>query len=95
MVVNDVSLEVQGYSMKLDFHVMHMSRADVVLGHKWLHGLGSSLQRNYQHNTISFEANGVHVLLMVEQEVPPSPLICTGEGISFSKHDAIGSLSLC
>ena len=30
--VKDVSLDVQGHSMKLDFHVMNMTRADVVLG---------------------------------------------------------------
>lgn len=46
MQVKDISIEVQGHSMKLDFDVMHMSRADVVLGHEWLHGLGSSLSRS-------------------------------------------------
>ena len=53
--VKDVSLEVQGHTMKLDFHVMHMTRADIVLGHEWLHSLGSSLTRSYQHNTLAFE----------------------------------------
>ena len=45
--------------MKLDFHVMNMTRADVVLGCEWLHGLGSSLSRSYQHNSLTFEDNGV------------------------------------
>ena len=30
--VRDVSLELQGHTMKLDFHVMNMTRVDVVLG---------------------------------------------------------------
>ena len=50
-----VVLEVQGHSMKLDFHVMHMSKVDVLLGHEWLHGLGSLLKHNYHHNTLAFE----------------------------------------
>ena len=72
-VVNDVSLEMQGHTMKLDFHVMHMTRANVVLGHEWLHSLGSSLTRSYQHNTLAFEDNGVHVLLLGEWDVPAIP----------------------
>ena len=43
MEVRDVSLELQGHTMKLDFHVMNMTRVDVVLGRNWLFGLGSSL----------------------------------------------------
>ena len=93
--VKDVSLDVQGHSMKLDFHVMNMTRADVVLGREWLHGLGSSLRRNYQHNTLTFEDNGVHVLLMGEQDVPSSPLICNAELMSLSKDNAIESFYLC
>ena len=41
-----------------------MSRADVILGREWLHALGSSLQRSYEHNTIMFTTNGKHVLLI-------------------------------
>ena len=93
--VKDVPLEVQGHSMKLDFHVMHMSRADVVLGREWLHGLGSSLTRSYQHNTLAFEDNGVHVLLLGEKEVLQSPLICNAEVTFLSKNNAIESLYLC
>ena len=93
--VKDVSLEVQGHSMKLDFHVMNMTRADVVLGREWLHGLGSSLSRSYQHNTLTFEDNGVHVLMMGEQDVPSSPLICNAELISLSNNNAIDSCYLC
>lgn len=77
--VKDVQLEVQVYTMKLDFHAMHMTRADVVLGHEWLHGLGSSLSCSYQNNTLAFADNGVHVLLLGEKEVPPSPLIHSAE----------------
>ena len=30
--VKDVPLEMQGHTMNIDFHFMHMTRADVVLG---------------------------------------------------------------
>lgn len=63
-VVQGVELEVQGHMMTLDFQVMNMSHADVVLGREWLHGLGSTLKRNYEHNSLSFVSNGVHVLLL-------------------------------
>ena len=77
--VKDVALEIQGHSMVLDFHVMHMTRADVVLGREWLYGLGETLKRNYMSNTITFEHNGVHVLLLGEKEIPSSPLVCAAE----------------
>ena len=66
-----VPLEMQGHIMNINFHVMHMTRADIVLGREWLHSLGSSLQRSYQSNTLAFEDNGVHVLLLGERDVPP------------------------
>ena len=72
-----VQLKVQGHIRHLVFHVMHMSRVDVVLGHEWLHALVSYLQRRYQHNTLAFNDNGVHVLLMGEQDVLASPLTCS------------------
>ena len=50
--------------MTLDFQVMNMERADVVLGREWLHGLGPSLKRSYEHNTITFSEQGTHVLLI-------------------------------
>ena len=62
--------------MQLDFHVMHMTRADLVLGCEWLHGLGPLLKHRYQHNTLTFDAHGVHILLMGEQDVLASPMIC-------------------
>ena len=70
---------VQEHTMVLDFQVMNMSRTDVILGHEWLHGLGPLLKRSYEHNTITFEANGKHVLLIGERDVPSSPLICNVE----------------
>ena len=39
--VKDVPLEMQGYTINIDFHVMHMTRTDVVLGREWLYSLGS------------------------------------------------------
>ena len=65
--------------MTLDFQVMNMARADVVLGREWLHSLGSFLKRNYEHNSLSFVSNGVHVLLLGESNIPPAPLICNSE----------------
>ena len=41
--VQQVPVFVQEHTMVLDFQVMNMSRADVILGREWLHGLGSSL----------------------------------------------------
>ena len=64
--VLEFKLEVQGHTTKLNFHVMHMSLADKVLGCEWLHGLGSSLKRSYQHNTLAFDDSGIHGLLMGE-----------------------------
>ena len=62
--VKGVPLEIQVHTMTLDFCVMHMTRADVELSRAWLHGLGDTLKRSYISNTIAFEDNGVHVLLM-------------------------------
>ena len=56
--VKGVQLEVQDHVMCLDLHVMHMTRADVVLGHDWLHGLGLLLKHSYQHNKLTFDAHG-------------------------------------
>ena len=84
-MVKDVDVELQGHPMRLDFQVMHMSRADVVLGREWLHALGPSLKRSYEHNTLAFEVNGTHVLLMGERNVPPSPLICSSPNFLFGE----------
>ena len=46
-VVKGLQLEVQGHVMQLDFHIMHMNRANMVLEHEWLHGLGPSLKHSY------------------------------------------------
>ena len=77
--VKGVSLEIQGHTMTLDFHLMHMTRADVFLSRAWLHGLGDMFKRSYVSNTIAFEDNGVHVLLMGEKDIPSSPLVCSAE----------------
>ena len=61
--VSQVPLKIQGHTMHLDFQVMNMDRADVVLSREWLHGLGPSLKRSYEHNSFMFDANGTHVLL--------------------------------
>ena len=73
--VKGVTLDVQSHTMTVDFQVMNMDRADVVLGREWLHGLGPSLKRSYEHNTITFSDQGTHVLLISERDIPPSLLI--------------------
>ena len=76
-VVKDVQLEMQDYSIKMEIQVMNMTRADVVLGREWLYGLGASLNRSYAHNKITFrDGQGAHVLLIEEQDILQSPLIC-------------------
>ena len=93
--VHDVPLEVQGYTMNLTFQVMNMDRADVVLSREWLHGLGPSLKRSYEHNSFTFDDNGTHVLLLGEKNVPASPLICTAELSTLSSNNEIEEVFLC
>ena len=77
-MVKEVTLEMQDYSTKMDFQVMNMTRANVVLGKEWLYSLGTTLSRSYTHHTISFKDSiGAHVLLIEERDVPQSPLVCT------------------
>ena len=92
--VKGVSLNVQSHTMTLDFQVMNMLRADVVLGREWLHSLGSTLKRSYEHNTIAIEDHGVHVLLIGDGDVPPSPIICSTERY-LHKHDLIKEMFFC
>ena len=71
-------MNVQSHTMTLEFQVMNMMRADdVILGQECLHSLGPTLKCSYEHNTIAFQDHGVHVLLIGERDVPPSPIICT------------------
>ena len=91
--VAGVALDVQGHTMTLSFHVMNMDRADVVLGREWLHSLGPSLKRSYEHNSLMFDVNGKHVLLLGEKHIPPSPLICMAE--LTSKSDEVKEVFLC
>ena len=84
-VVQEVELKVQEHTLTLDFQVMKLSRADVILEKEWLHSLGSSLKRSYEHNSISFVSNGTHVLLFGESNIPPAPLICNSK-ISYLKQ---------
>ena len=65
--------------MVVSFQVMNMSCIDVILGCEWLHGLVASLKGSYEHNSMTFEVDGKHVLLLGESDVPPSTLICNME----------------
>ena len=77
--VHQGPLFVQEHTMVLYFQVMNMSRVDVILEHEWLHGLGLLLKQSYEQSKIAFKANGRHVLLLGEWDVPSSPLICNAE----------------
>ena len=72
-----------------------MMRADVVLGCEWLHSLGSTLKRSYEHNTITFQDHGVHVLLIGERDVPPTPIICSTKLTYLHKHGLIEEIFFC
>ena len=89
--ITNVVLETQGHAMKLDFHIMHISRAHVVLGYKWLHGLDSSLKYHYHYNALAFDDCGVYILFMGELDVPASPLICNVEISSLINTNEIES----
>ena len=66
-IVKGVKLEMQNYTTTMDFQVMNMTWADVILGREWLYGLGSTLSRSYAHNTISFRDSAcAHILLIGE-----------------------------
>ena len=75
--MDKVPLSVQGHNMVVNFQVMNMSQADVILGREWLHGLGYTLKHTYKHNSLMFQANGAHVLLFGKRDVPFSLLICS------------------
>ena len=69
---------------------------DVVLGKEWLYSLGTTLSHSYTHNTISFrDSTSAHVLLIGEQDVPQSPLICSAELQSLVVDNAIEQFFLC
>ena len=74
---------------------MNMSCVDVILGQNWLYGLGLLLKRIYEHNTMMFEVNGNHVLLIEEWDVPPSPLICTYELLFLECSNKIEEVFFC
>ena len=96
IVIKAVSLEMKNYSTKMDFQVMNMTRAYIVLGREWLYSLGTILSHSYTHNTISFkDSSGAHVLLIGEQDVPQFPLVCTIKLQSKVFGNEIEELFLC
>ena len=92
--IKRVHLEVQGHILHFDFYVIHMTRADAILGHEWLHGLVPPLKHNYLHNTLNFDAHGAHILLTGEQDVLNSPLIYNAELHGIINNNEINNLSL-
>lgn len=53
-MVSNLEIEIQGYKDRLDFQIMNMDRADVVLGREWLWTLGPSLKKE-----LSTELTGI------------------------------------
>ena len=94
-VVKDVALSIQDFDMHLDFQVMHITRADIILGREWLFSLGPTLSRSYIDNTLEFEANGKHICLHGEHDVPASPMICAIEVDHLVHTNAIENIFLC
>lgn len=78
-MVSNLEIKVQGFKDKLDFQIMNMERADLVLGREWLWGLGPSLKRSYQQNSLEIEKEGKVYVIQGEHNVENSPLICSLE----------------
>ena len=57
--------------------------------------MGPLLECSYQHNTLTFDAHGAHVLLMREQDVLSSPMICNAELHAIINNEKINSLVSC
>ena len=78
------NIPLEEHTMFLDFQVMTMNRANLVLGREWFHGLCPFLKWSYKHNSFMFVDNETHVLLLGEKNEPTSPLICTAKVDSLS-----------
>ena len=72
-----------------------MTRVDVFWGGECLHGLGPLLKHSSQHNTLTFDAHGAHILLMGDQDVLVSPIICNEKIHAIINNNEINHLSLC
>ena len=67
----------------------------MVLSRAWLHGLGDTLKRSSVSNTIVFEDNAVHVLLMGEKDIPSSPLVCSAKIDVLANNNEIKQAFFC
>ena len=94
-VVKDVALSIQYFDIHFDFHVMHITCADIILGREWLFSLRPTLSRSYIDNTLEFEANGKHICLHGEHDVPSSSMICAIEVDHLVHTNAIENIFLC
>ena len=61
----------------------------MILSSAWLHGLGDTLKRSFISNTIAFEDNGVHMLLMGKKDIPSSPLVSSAKIDVLANNDEI------
>jgi len=81
--------------MHLDFEVMNMTRADVVLGREWLYNFGETLSLSYHLKSFELEANGKKIHLQGECDMSPSPLIFSNELTDLVNIDQIKDLFSC
>ncbi|MCO5583444.1 hypothetical protein L7F22_037355 [Adiantum nelumboides] len=74
-MVPDLSLELANYKENLDFHIMRLDRADVILGIPWFYDKQDSLYVDYVH----------HSLVFVKQNVPQvSVSLCKQKSVNNS-----------
>ena len=74
---------------------MNMDCIDVVLGCEQLNGLGGSLKKRYEYNSLTFPIYGMHVLLFGDKNFPLSSLICNAKLSQLSHDDGTKDLFLC
>ena len=63
-------ITIQGHEFIVDFYVLDLKGADVVLGVQWMMGLGT-IRTNYRHLTMAFEWKGEQVTIQGERLLKP------------------------
>ena len=72
---NQLPIQVQRYSFVVDFFVLDMQGADMVLGVQWLETLGF-VRTHYKDLTMEFTVGGQQVLLKGERAMKHDPISC-------------------
>ena len=63
-------ITIQGHEFTVDFYVLDLKGADIVLGVQWMMGLGI-IRTNYHHLTMAFEWKGEQVTIQGERLLKP------------------------